>query len=236
MSVSSGSNDGLGRRLKRWRQQHGLRISDVGARTGLAVSTISKVENGAMSLTYDKLLQLAKGLSIDIAELFHDGPSAETFQRPVTARRSVGRPSQDHYVSAGSYEYWYLNTDLSQKMMTPMIGQVHATTIEEFGDFVRHPGEEFLLVIEGVVVVHTEFYTPVVLHPGETLYIDSNMGHAYLTLDGQIGRFVVVCAGDNGDNGMASIKLKGEFGMQPLAPPTPPVAPTKNARGRKAKV
>jgi hypothetical protein len=62
------------------------------------------------------------------------------------------------------------------------------------------------------------------------------MGHAYLTLDGQIGRFVVVCAGDNGDNGMASIKLKGEFGMQPLAPPTPPVAPTKNARGRKAKV
>jgi len=239
-SVSSDTTDGLGRRLKRWRQLHGLRISDVGARTGLAVSTISKVENGAMSLTYDKLLQLAKGLSIDIAELFHDTPSAETPQRPVMARRSVSRPSQDHYVNAGFYEYWYLNTDLSQKMMTPMMGQVHARTLEEFGDLVRHPGEEFLMVIEGAIVVHTEFYTPVVLHAGETLYIDSNMGHAYLTLDGQVGRFVVVCAGDNGDGGMASVKRKAELDLQPISTTEPETVATKMpkpaSRGRKAKL
>jgi len=237
--VSSESTDGLGRRLKRWRQLHGLRISDVGARTGLAVSTISKVENGAMSLTYDKLLQLSKGLSIDIAELFNDASPADTPQRPVTARRSVSRPSKDHYVNAGFYEYWYLNTDLSQKMMTPMIGQVHARTLEEFGDLVRHPGEEFLMVIEGVVVVHTEFYTPVVLHVGDTLYIDSNMGHAYLTLDGQVGRFVVVCAGDAGDGGMASVRRKAELDI-PSSATTPAKTgaaktPRPPARGRKAK-
>ncbi len=238
--MSSDTTDGLGRRLKRWRQLHGLRISDVGARTGLAVSTISKVENGAMSLTYDKLLQLAKGLSIDIAELFHDTPSTETPQRPVTARRSVSRPSQDHYVNAGFYEYWYLNTDLSQKMMTPMMGQVHARTLEEFGDLVRHPGEEFLMVIEGAIVVHTEFYTPVVLYAGDTLYIDSNMGHAYLTLDGQVGRFVVVCAGDNGDGGMASVKRKAELDLPPLSTTAPKTVAMKTpkpaARGRKAKL
>jgi transcriptional regulator with XRE-family HTH domain len=237
--VSSDSTDGLGRRLKRWRQLHGLRISDVGARTGLAVSTISKVENGAMSLTYDKLLQLAKGLSIDIAELFEDTRSVETPQRPITARRSVSKPSKEHYVNAGFYEYWYLNTDLLQKMMTPMMGQVHARTLEEFGDLIRHPGEEFLMVIEGAIIVHTEFYTPVVLNAGESLYIDSNMGHAYLTLDGQVGRFVVVCAGDNGDGGMASVKRKAELDPPPISKAEPSTVETKTPRpaprSRKAK-
>jgi len=193
-----------------------------------------------MSLTYDKLLQLAKGLSIDIAELFHDNTSAETPQRPVTARRSVSRPNDDDYVSAGSYEYWYLNTDISQKLMTPMIGQVHARTLEEFGDLIRHPGEEFLMVIEGAIVVHTEFYTPIVLHVGETLYIDSNMGHAYLTLDGQVGRFVVVCAGDDGDGGMVSVKRKAEVDLPSISTTEPKTAQAKTprpaARSRKAKV
>jgi hypothetical protein len=124
-------------------------------------------------------------------------------------------------------------------MMTPMIGQVHARTLEEFGDLVRHPGEEFLMVIEGVVVVHTEFYTPVVLHVGDTLYIDSNMGHAYLTLDGQVGRFVVVCAGDAGDGGMASVRRKAELDIPSSATTPAKTAAAKTprppARGRKAK-
>lgn len=236
--VNSDSVDGLGRRLKRWRQKHGLRISDVGARTGLAVSTISKVENGVMSLTYDKLLQLAKGLSIDISELFHDAELANEPQMVVTARRSISKPDEEHYVRAGFYEYWYLNTDLSQKTMTPMLGQTHARNIEEFGDLIRHPGEEFLMVTEGVVVVHTEFYTPVVLHAGETLYIDSNMGHAYLTQEGQVGRFLVVCVGDRNDDGMASLKRKAALEPEPTAAAVDPPVEVKPrrlaARGRKA--
>ena len=29
-------------------------------------------------------------------------------------------------------------------------------------------------------MVHTEFYDPVTLQHGESIYIDSNMGHAYI--------------------------------------------------------
>jgi len=38
--------------------------------TGIAKSTLSRVENDQLSLTYSKLQQLCKGLQIDIAELF----------------------------------------------------------------------------------------------------------------------------------------------------------------------
>lgn len=40
--------------------------------------------------------------------------------------------------------------------------------------------EEFIYVLSGKVVVHTEFYDPVTLDQGQAIYIDSNMGHAYL--------------------------------------------------------
>ncbi|MET0815492.1 MAG: cupin domain-containing protein, partial [Pseudoxanthomonas sp.] len=45
-------------------------------------------------------------------------------------------------------------------------------------------GEEYIHVLEGRAEVHTEFYDPIVLEAGESVYIDSNMGHAYIAAEG----------------------------------------------------
>ncbi|MGC1302395.1 MAG: cupin domain-containing protein [Caulobacteraceae bacterium] len=58
--------------------------------------------------------------------------------------------------------------------------RILATSLADFGELVRHAGEEFVDVLERRVTVHTEFYNPVTLEPGEAIYIDSNMGHAYV--------------------------------------------------------
>ena len=68
--------------------------------------------------------------------------------------------------------------------MVPIITIIRAKTVEQFGELVRHPGEEYIHVLEGRIEVHTEFYDPVVLAKGESIYIDSNMGHAYLAAEG----------------------------------------------------
>ena len=47
-----------------------------------------------------------------------------------------------------------------------------------------HPCEQLVYVVKGRIVVHTEFYDPVTLGEGESIYIDSNMGHAYVTAEG----------------------------------------------------
>jgi transcriptional regulator with XRE-family HTH domain len=185
----------FGRRLKALRKQHGWRIVDVSQRTGLAVSTISKVENGRMSLTYDRLLQLTKGLSLDLADLFGATPLRQA-PHLMTTRRSIDRQSDAVHVDAGGYHYWYMNTDLADKLMSPVLGLTTARTLEEFGELIRHPGEEWVFVIEGAVNVCTEFYKPVVLKAGECVYIDSSMGHAYLAAAEGPCRFISVCAGD----------------------------------------
>jgi transcriptional regulator with XRE-family HTH domain len=196
MATDSGVD--LGERLRALRTRNHWRISDVTRMTGVAASTISKVENGRMSLTYDKLQQLATGLSLDLADLFTDRKQSETPELGA-ARRSLGRAGQGVVVEASSYEYRFLNADLAPKQMVPIIGEAKARTLEEFGELVKHDGEEFLLVLEGAMTVHCEFYAPVVLHVGDHLYIDSRMGHAYLAAADGKCRALVICSGAPSD-------------------------------------
>jgi hypothetical protein len=68
--------------------------------------------------------------------------------------------------------------------MIPIITVIRAKSLSEFGDLVRHSGEEYIHVLEGDIVVHTEFYDPVTVEEGGGIYIDSNMGHAYVAGEG----------------------------------------------------
>jgi hypothetical protein len=83
-------------------------------------------------------------------------------------------------VNTPNYDYYYLCTELRRKRMIPIITRIRAKSLAEFGDLVRHPGEEYIHVIQGSIDIHTEFYDPVTLSEGEGIYIDSNMGHAYV--------------------------------------------------------
>jgi mannose-6-phosphate isomerase-like protein (cupin superfamily) len=78
------------------------------------------------------------------------------------------------------YTHRYPAAELLNKHFVPMIVEHHARTLEEFGELIRHPGEEFCYVIEGAIVLHTELYEPLRLSVGDSVYFDSRMGHAYL--------------------------------------------------------
>jgi transcriptional regulator with XRE-family HTH domain len=176
VSTLEGPHSQLGQCLKAARQARGLTLKQVAERTGMALSTLSKVENGLMSLTYDKLLQLTSGLKMDIAELFSPTASRAEQGRPVTARRSISRAGQGHVVNTSFYQC----TDLIGKHMVPILAEVRARSLQEFGPLLRHSGEEYFLVTRGSVEVHTEFYAPEILREGDGIYLDSTMGHAYL--------------------------------------------------------
>lgn len=200
----------LGARLRAIRNEHGWRIADVSKMTGLAGSTISKVENGQMSLTYDKLLQLVRGLNLDFSVLFSAEPTPVD-PTPVTARRSFGREADIAYVDVEWYgSYGYLNTDIANKKMTPIVGEVTARSIKEVGGLFKHSGEEFIYVLSGSVEVHTEFYMPVVLGVGEYMYIDSNMGHAYLASGDGPARFICVCTDEASEGTIELLRNRGE--------------------------
>jgi transcriptional regulator with XRE-family HTH domain len=171
----------LGRILRELRNHSGWTLKEMSERSGIPVSTLSKVEHDRLTLTYDKLLQLSQKLHIRISELFAESEPAD---EGVTARRSIGRIDESVRVTTQNYDYYYLCTELRRKRMIPILTRIRAKSLGEFGDLVRHSGEEYIHVLEGSIVVHSEFYDPVTLHAGEGIYIDSNMGHAYIADEG----------------------------------------------------
>jgi hypothetical protein len=55
-------------------------------------------------------------------------------------------------------------------------------------------------VLQGPVEIHTEFYEPIVLQTGESIYIDSTMGHAYVAPRGHEEALVLgVCSSADDD-------------------------------------
>ncbi|WP_343518297.1 XRE family transcriptional regulator [Sphingomonas sp.] len=172
----------LGALLKNLRARNGWTLKEMSERSGIPVSTLSKVEHDRLTLTYDKLLQLSQRLNIRMSELFSENVTVPDM--PVTARRSIGDLERAVRVNTSNYDYYYLCTELRRKRMIPVLTRVRVKSVSEFGDLVHHSGEEFIFVVSGRIVVHTEFYDPVTLEEGESIYIDSNMGHAYLAGEG----------------------------------------------------
>ena len=183
----------LGTVMRGIRARNGWTLKQMSAQSGIPVSTLSKVEHDRLTLSYDKLQQLSQRLNIRMSDLFAEG--AESNVQQVTGRRSIGTMDEAVRVTTANYDYNYLCTDLRRKRMIPLITRIRARSAREFGELVRHPGEEFVYVIEGRIEVHTEFYDPVVLDAGQTIYLDSSMGHAYVVAEGHEEALVLaVCS------------------------------------------
>ena len=171
----------LGSLLRSLRTREGWTLKQMSAKCEIPVSTLSKIEHDRLTLSFDKLQSLAQRLGLRMSELFAEDDAAPS--QPVTARRSIGDTARSVRVETPNYDYYYLCTELRRKRMIPVVTKIRARSAEQFGDLVQHSGEEFIYVLSGKVVVQTEFYDPVTLGPGQCLYIDSSMGHAYLAAE-----------------------------------------------------
>lgn len=185
----------LGTLLRALRERHGWTLKEMSDRTGIPRSTLAKVEHDRLTLGYDKLLQISRRLKMRLSELISAGDEPEP--RMMT-RRSVGTRETAVRVETPNYDYFFMCPDLSKKKIIPIYGRVRARSLEEFGELLRHAGEEFIFVTSGRVLVITEFYEPVTLETGHCLYIDSGMGHAYLLPPGCQEAWVVAgCTSDD---------------------------------------
>jgi transcriptional regulator with XRE-family HTH domain len=172
----------LGSLIRGLRTRHGLTLKQMADRTGVPFSTLSKVEHDRLTLTYDKLQMISERLNVRMSELFAEPES--TMQAVANSRRSVATLANALYITTQNYDYYYLSPELRRKEMIPIVSRIKARSLAEFGEMVRHDGQEFLYVVEGTIVVHTEFYDTVTIGKGESVYIDSRMGHAYVLADG----------------------------------------------------
>ena len=182
-----------GATLKALRRRERWTLSDVAVRTGLPISTLSRLENGKIAMTYEKLLQISAGLGIDMSVLI--GTPAAPMQRIEGGfRRTIARAGEGQSVETPTGNYLYVATDLLNKAVTPIIGDVTARSIEEYDEYLRHGGEEYLFVLNGTLALYTEAYAPVRLEQGDSIYFDSGMGHAYVSVGDTPCKVLSICS------------------------------------------
>lgn len=166
----------LGERVRAICLARNWTLEEAAQRAGLARSTLSKIENEQMSPTFDAVQKVARGLDVDVPQLFQPASVDR-----ISGRRAVTRAGEGRSHPTATYEHELLAPEISRKRMLPYKATIHCRDFNEFDGWVRHQGEEFMLVLSGEVLLYTEFYEPVNMSTGDSAYYDASMGHCVIS-------------------------------------------------------
>ncbi|WP_353474359.1 XRE family transcriptional regulator [Salipiger sp. H15] len=168
----------LGTRMKAVRQGCGFTLEVAAQRTGLALSTIHKIENGRVSPSYENLVRIARAYDIGMERLF--SADHEALQ---TTRLTVTRAGQGRKVRSKNFEYEVLCNALAEKKIIPLVTRVEQRPPLKREELESHDGEETLYVLSGRVELTVEHYETVILEPGDCAYFDSTIKHGLRAVD-----------------------------------------------------
>ena len=166
----------IGKALQRLRKNNDLTLAAVSAKTGVAISTLSKIENNQSSPNFDVLVRLADGLGLDLIALL--GDSFYTFAHGA---RTITRAGGGVRYETPLGDYEALSSEIAMKALQPAVVRVPAGRDEPTA-MSSHAGEEFIHVLKGTVRFFMEPYSPTVLEPGDSVHFDSLMRHGFVAL------------------------------------------------------
>ncbi len=185
-------SDKTGAAIRKLRLARGWSLAQLGAQSGVPISTLSRVELGQNALNYDKLIRLCRALEVDLEGLMTreaEGTAA------ASGRRSVTRVREGAPVRIAANGGRRAAADLLAKSFTPIVLDVAAASLEGHGPLVVHEGEAFVQVMSGVVELHSQLYAPLALTAGDSVYFDASSGYALIAPSGA-AQVLLVAAGD----------------------------------------
>ena len=158
-------------RVRRWREEGQLTLQELARRSGVAASTIQKVETQQMTPTVGVLIKIAHGLDRATTELFRE-PTSElhVVHLPAEARHPVGLKSQmvverlTGDVAEPSLEVWRV---------------VHEPGSGSGNDSIRWDGEALAFCEGGEVDyrIGDETYS---LRAGDSLHYKTTLPHSWI--------------------------------------------------------
>lgn len=187
--VSIASREVVGARLRSLRRQNGLTLKELSEACGVPLSTLSKIELGQAALNYDKLMALSLALNVEMSMLLRASDES-----PGLAGAVFTTATSDHeQYGTETYQHKFLFSETAGKVMTPMLVTIYSRRVDEFRDFVRHPGQEFVYVLSGSIAIVFENDKTIELAETEAAYFDSSVGHVYLATSAQPAHVLAVC-------------------------------------------
>lgn len=163
----------VGQRLRELRAEHDLSIRALAEKSGLAVNTLSLIENNKTSPSVSTLQQIAAALQVSITAFFE----TNTPKNKVAYIRASQRPSAAF--AHGTLQD--LGAGLTSRAVEPFLVTLEPSTSSGANPIV-HTGHEFVFCLKGRIVYTIEERT-FLLEPGDSLLFESHLPHRWQNVD-----------------------------------------------------
>ncbi len=181
----------VGEKIKALREEKGISIEALAERSGLAIEQIERIENNIDLPSLAPLIKIARALGVRLGTFLDDQDEIG----PVVCRKAEASDtisfSNNAIHSRRHMEYHSLSKSKADRHMEPFIIDVQPT--EDSSDFVlsSHEGEEFIMVLEGVMEISYGKHT-YLLEEGDSIYYDSIVPHHVHAYEGKAAKILAV--------------------------------------------
>ncbi len=169
----------IGSKIRDLRRQAGFILENLSQQTGLSKSLLSQIEKGVICPPIATLLKISKALNVNISFFIRDNEPEESI---MLVKKEESRAIDSRYFGReeGGYYYEALAFKKAEKHMEPFLVEFKRIKVDKLS-YLSHGGEEFLHVLEGTIEFRTEKKC-LTLDPGDSLYFESSVPHAYRAL------------------------------------------------------
>ncbi len=168
----------IGKRIRTLRVDRHLTLDQLADEVRLTKGQLSKIENGKVSCPVSTLTRIASALGVQVAHLFDftDTEARAVLVKSDDRREIVGRGSKLGH----SYEALAFGLTFD-KDFEPYLMTIEEKVIDPAKNLFKHPGHEFLFMLEGRMVYRHRDQT-YDLAPGDSLFFDGNFEHGPVTV------------------------------------------------------
>jgi len=178
----------VGERIKQIREDQALSLEEFATRVGLSPSVLNQIENHLVSPPLGTLIKIARALNLSVSDFFGEGGKSYSLVRK-DERKKVSRFASKEGVSYG-YSYESLGYDKKDRKMEPFLVSLQKTPMEP-KNLSSHPGEEFIYVLEGRVLVQLGEHQDI-LEVNDSIYYDATIPHRVSCYEAETAKIVAV--------------------------------------------
>jgi len=177
----------IGDKIRKLRKQENITLKELSQKSGVALATLSRMENNKMTGTFESHVNIAKALGVALPELYSDviieEKKAELLPHSATSDTFVHSTKSSFKILA--------NKVLSKKMMPVLL------TIQPAGrtnkEEAQKGSEKFIYVLEGELeaVIGDERYK---VGKKDSLYFYASSPHYFINIGkGPVSAICVIC-------------------------------------------
>lgn len=180
----------VGEKIKSLRETKEISIEELADRSGLSLEQVQRIEENVDLPCLAPLIKIARVLGVRLGTFLDDQDELG----PVVCRKSEATDSisfsNNATHSRRHMQYHSLSKAKADRHMEPFIIDVAATSETDFV-LSSHEGEEFIMVMEGVMEISYGKNT-YVLEEGDSIYYDSIVPHHVHAFEGQAAKILAV--------------------------------------------